>query len=278
MVFASFPAGIYCRGAFNFFSGVYRRMVLFEIAVVVVIILLFMSIRVLNQWEKGVVLTLGKYSYTANPGLNLIIPLIQNLISVDMRIRTLDIPKQEAMTKDNVPVAINAVVYFKVEKAEDAVLKIQEYQYAVSQYAQTALRDVVGNSDLDEVLTDREKLAEQTRGIVDQETNNWGVDITSIKLQDIELPEDLKRIMSRQASAEREKRANITKSEGDKLAAVNLAEAAKIMEKNPAALQLRALQTIDGLGPSPSNTVVLFPMELLELVKSWTGGKKDKKE
>lgn len=253
-------------------------MVLFEIAVFVVVIFLFMSIRVLNQWEKGVVLTLGKYSYTANAGLNLIIPLIQNLISVDMRIRTLDIPKQEAMTKDNVPVAINAVVYFKVENAEDAVLKIQEYQYAVAQYAQTALRDVVGNSDLDEVLTDREKLAEQTRGIVDQETKNWGVDITSIKLQDIELPEDLKRIMSRQASAEREKRANITKSEGDKLAAVNLAEAAKIMEKNPAALQLRALQTIDGLGPSQSNTVVLFPMELLELVKSWTGGKKDKKE
>lgn len=253
-------------------------MVLFELTVFIVLILLFMSIKVLNQWEQGVVLTLGKYSYTANPGLNLIIPLFQNLISVDMRIRTLDIPKQEAMTKDNVPVAINAVVYFKVVKSEDVILKIQDYQYAVSQYAQTALRDVVGNSSLDEVLTDREKLAEQTRSIIDQETNTWGVDITSIKLQDIELPEDLKRIMSRQASAEREKRANITKSEGDKLAAVNLAEAAKIMEKNPAALQLRALQTIDGLGPSPSNTVVLFPMELLELVKSFTGGKKEKKE
>jgi len=274
----AFGARFLLLRAIKFSSGVFRFMVLFEIAVFVVVIFLFMSIRVLNQWEKGVVLTLGKYSYTANAGLNLIIPLIQNLISVDMRIRTLDIPKQEAMTKDNVPVAINAVVYFKVENAEDAVLKIQEYQYAVAQYAQTALRDVVGNSDLDEVLTDREKLAEQTRGIVDQETKNWGVDITSIKLQDIELPEDLKRIMSRQASAEREKRANITKSEGDKLAAVNLAEAAKIMEKNPAALQLRALQTIDGLGPSQSNTVVLFPMELLELVKSWTGGKKDKKE
>ncbi|MBI2445290.1 SPFH domain-containing protein [Candidatus Micrarchaeota archaeon] len=254
-------------------------MVLFELAVIIILVLLFASIRILNQWEQGVILTLGKYSRTAGPGVNLLIPLIQQLISVDMRIRTLDIPKQEAMTKDNVPVAINAVVYFKVEKSEDAILKIQDYQYAVSQYAQTALRDVVGNSTLDEVLTDREKLAEQTRGIVDQETNTWGVDITSIKLQDIELPEDLKRIMSRQASAEREKRANITKSEGDKLAAVNLAEAAKIMEKNPAALQLRALQTIDGLGPSPSNTVVLFPMELLELVKSWTGaGKKEKKD
>lgn len=253
-------------------------MVLFEILVMIVIVLLFLSIKVLNQWEQGVVLTLGKYAYTAGPGINFIIPLIQNLIAVDMRIRTLDIPKQEAMTKDNVPVAINAVVYFKVVKSEDVILKIQDYQYAVSQYAQTALRDVVGNSSLDEVLTDREKLAEQTRNIIDQETNTWGVDITSIKLQDIELPEDLKRIMSRQASAEREKRANITKSEGDKLAAVNLAEAAKIMEKNPAALQLRALQTIDGLGPSPSNTVVLFPMELLELVKSITGGKKEKKE
>lgn len=255
-------------------------MVLFWVAAVVVVFLLFSSIRVLNQWEKGVVLTLGRYTATLEPGLNFVIPLIQSVIQVDMRIRTLDIPKQEAMTKDNVPVAINAVVYFKVEKSEDAILKIQDYQYAVSQYAQTALRDVVGNSTLDEVLTDREKLAEQTRGIVDQETNNWGVDITSIKLQDIELPEDLKRIMSRQASAEREKRANITKSEGDKLAAVNLAAAAKIMESSPAALQLRALQTIDGLGPTPSNTVVLFPMEMIDLVKSWTkvGIKEKKKE
>jgi len=151
----AFGARFLLLRAIKFSSGVFRFMVLFEIAVFVVVIFLFMSIRVLNQWEKGVVLTLGKYSYTANAGLNLIIPLIQNLISVDMRIRTLDIPKQEAMTKDNVPVAINAVVYFKVENAEDAVLKIQEYQYAVAQYAQTALRDVVGNSDLDEVLTDR---------------------------------------------------------------------------------------------------------------------------
>jgi len=255
-------------------------MVLFELVVLLVVILLFASIRVLNQWEKGVVLTLGKYSGTLEPGLNLVIPILQSVIRVDMRIRTLDIPKQEAMTKDNVPVAINAVVYFKVEKAEDAVLKIQDYQYAVAQYAQTALRDVVGNSSMDEVLTDRDKIAEEIRGLVDKETNPWGVDIASIKMQDIELPEDLKRIMSRQASAEREKRANITKSEGDKLAAVNLAAAAKIMESSPAALQLRALQTIDGLGPSPSNTVVLFPMELLELVKTWTGnaGKKDKKD
>lgn len=253
-------------------------MVLFEFIVLVVVILLFASIRILNQWEKGVVLTLGKYSATLEPGLNFVIPLIQNLIRVDMRIRTLDIPKQEAMTKDNVPVAVNAVVYFKVEKAEDAVLKIQDYQYAVAQYAQTALRDVVGNSSMDEVLTDRDKIAEQIRSIVDQETNAWGVDISSIKMQDIELPEDLKRIMSRQASAEREKRANITKSEGDKLAAVNLAAAAKIMESSPAALQLRALQTIDGLGPTPSNTVVLFPMEMIDLVKSWTSGKKDKSD
>ena len=252
-------------------------MVLVELLVLVVIILALSSIRVLNAWEKGVVLTLGKYSKTAESGVNFVIPLFQTLIRVDMRIRTVDIPKQEAMSKDNVPVAVNAVVYFKVERAEDAVLKIQDYQYAVSQYAQTALRDVVGNSSLDEVLTDREKLAEEIRGIVDKETGAWGVDITAIKMQDIELPEDLKRIMSRQASAEREKRANITKSEGDKLAAVNLADAARIMEKAPAAMQLRALQSIDGLGASPSNTVILFPVELMDLLTTLKGGKKDKK-
>ena len=249
-------------------------MVLFEAAIAIIVLLVLASIKVLSQWEKGVVLTLGKYSYTAGPGVNFIIPLFQTLIKLDMRIQTLDIPKQEAMTKDNVPIAVNAVVYFKVEKAEDSVLKIQDYEYAVSQYAQTALRDVVGNSDLDQVLTDRDKIAEEIRGIVDKETNEWGVDITSIKMQDIELPEDLKRIMSRQAAAEREKRANITKSEGDKLAAVNLAAAAKIMESNPGALQLRTLQTIDGLGPTPSNTVVLFPIEVLELLKNLTGKKK----
>lgn len=255
-------------------------MVLIEILVFVIVLVVLGSIRILNAWEKGVVLTLGKYSRTADSGVNFVVPMFQTLIRVDMRIRTVDIPKQEAMTKDNVPVAINAVVYFKVEKAEDAVLKIQDYQYAVSQYAQTALRDVVGNATMDEVLTDRDKIAEEIRGLVDKETNPWGVDISSIKMQDIELPEDLKRIMSRQASAEREKRANITKSEGDKLAAVNLAAAAKIMESSPAALQLRALQTIDGLGPSPSNTVVLFPVELLDLLKSFSGGKgkKDKTE
>lgn len=237
--------------------------------VIIVLIIVALGLRLIQQYETAVVFNLGKFSRVLGPGLHVIIPLIERSVTVDMRILTIDIPRQQAITKDNVPVSINGVVYFKVKDATKAIINVQDYLYAVSQYAQTALRDVVGGMSLDEVLAERQKIGEQIASIVEKQSTNWGLDIDSIKMQDIELPEDMKRIMSRQATAEREKRANITKSEGDKMAAKNLADAARIMSEMPGAMQLRTLQTIDGLGPTPSNTVILVPVELLEAAKGF---------
>ena len=229
------------------------------------IVLVFSSIRIINQYEKGVVFTLGKFTGMRNPGLNFVVPLIQRMVVVDMRVRTIDIEKQQIMTKDNVPVNVNGVVFFKVDKVDDAVIKVQDYEYAISQYAQTALRDVVGGMTLDTILVERQKIGDEIRKIVDKETEQWGLEVQVIKLQDIEVPDDLKRIMSRQAAAEREKRAVVIKSEGDRDAAKNLAAAATIMAKSKGAMQLRTLQTLDGLGPTASNTVIMaLPVEVME--------------
>ena len=198
---------------------------------------------------------------------------------MDVRILTLDIPKQSVMTRDNVPVSVNGVVYFRVSNPEDAVIKIQDYRYAMAQYAQTALRDVIGAMNLDDVLTERQAIGEKIRTVVDEGTNEWGLDVTSIKLQDVDVPDDLKRMMSRQASAEREKRATIIKAEGDKLAAQNLADAAEVMSSMPGGMQLRALQTIDGLGPTASNTVIIpLPLELLDGFKDLASAMKSMRE
>ena len=242
---------------------------------VIVAVYLFSGIRVLDQYEKALTFTLGKYAGTKEPGLRFIFPIIQRLIKVDMRVRTLDIDKQQVMTKDNVPVDVNGVVFFKIQKPEDAIIKVQDFMYAISRQAQTALRDVCGSMDLDTVLTERQKIGEEIRVIVDKETDQWGLDVQVIKLQDIEVPDDLKRIMSRQAAAEREKRANNIKSEGDRDAAKNLAAAADTMTKSRGAMQLRTLQTLDGLGPTSSNTVVLaLPVEVMEFFSKITKGKK----
>lgn len=242
-------------------------------------ILLAFSIRIIQQYETGVVFQLGKYSRTLNPGLNFIIPILEYARVIDMRISTHDIPEQQVITKDNVPVSINGVVYFKVEDAQTAVIKVQNYTYAVSQYAQAALRDVVGGMTLDDLLAERQKIGDEIEEIIQKEAKAWGLQVTAIKLQDVNMPEDLKKIMSRQASAEREKRATITKAEGDKMAALNLADAAKTMAMSPGAMQLRTLQTIDGLGPSPSNTVVLaVPVDILELAKNINAKITEKKQ
>lgn len=240
-------------------------------------IVVALSLRLVQQYETAIVFRLGKMHRTLQPGLNFIIPIIDRSVTVDMRVLTIDIPRQQAITKDNVPVSINGVVYFKVSDASKAIINVQDYVYAVSQYAQTALRDVVGGMTLDDVLAERQKIGEQILEIVEKESAQWGLDITAIKMQDIELPEDMKKIMGRQATAEREKRANITKSEGDKLAARNLADAAKIMAETQGAMQLRTLQTIDGLGPTPSNTVMLVPVELFTGIQNFLEGKKKKK-
>jgi len=234
--------------------------------------LLLFVIKIIYQYERGVVFTLGKYSGTIGPGLNFLIPFVQTMQKVDIRIKTVDIPKQEVMTRDNVPVMVNAVVYFKVNKPEAAVLEIEDYLYAVAQYAQTALRDVVGNSDLDFVLTERDKAADSIKELVDRETEGWGVDITAIKLQDIELPADMKRAMARQAEAEREKRGTIIMSEGELAASGNLAEAAKRLATTPGALHLRTLQTLADVSSDQSNTIVfLTPIEVLRAIEGFGG-------
>ncbi|MFH1306146.1 MAG: slipin family protein [Candidatus Micrarchaeota archaeon] len=243
--------------------------------IVIGIPLLLMTVRIVNEWERGVILTLGRFSRKVTPGLNIIIPVIENLIKVDTRITTIDIPKQEVMTRDNVPVMVNAVVYMRVEDAVKAILKIDNYRYAVAQYAQTALRDVIGEIELDSLLTKREGIAKQIKAIVDTETDEWGVDITNIKLQDVELPANMKRVMARQAEAEREKRATIILSTGEVAAADNLAKAAKILGAHPASLQLRTLQTITDISADPNSKIIIaLPVEILKYFEAATKGKK----
>ena len=226
------------------------------------------GIRVAAQWERGVVLRLGKFQVVKGPGIMYIMPFIDNVRFVNLRLLTLNIPSQQVITKDNVPAAIDGVLFFLVADPEKAVILIQDFAFAIAQYAQATLRDVVGALSLDELLSEREQIQKRIAELVDQRIRDWGLHLDSIRLQDIEMPEDLKRIMSRQASAEREKRATITKAEGDKIAATNLAAAAVIMEKTPGAMKLRTLQTIDSLGAGPANTVVMFPVELAEAIRN----------
>lgn len=235
-----------------------------------IVAVLAFSIRIIQQYQTAVVFTLGRYTRILHPGFNMIVPLIEWTTTVDMRVLTRDIPKQQVITKDNVPVTINGVVYFKVLNASTAIIEVQDYNYAIAQFSQAALRDVVGGMTFDDLLAERQIIGEEIEKIVKKESSNWGLEVVTIKIQDVDVPEELKKMMSRQASAEREKRATITKAEGDKMAALNLAEAAKTMTSSPGAMQLRTLQTIDGLGPTASNTVVLaIPVELMELVKNY---------
>lgn len=228
------------------------------------------AIKVANQWEQGIVLRLGQFQSIRGPGVFFIVPIVDRVRMVDTRVLAADIPRQEVITRDNVPVSINGALFFKVANVEDAVMKIQDFRYGISLLAQTALRDVVGGMVLDELLSERERIGKLVEQAVENDSRQWGLHVTGIRLMDIDMPEDLKRIMSRQAGAEREKRATITKAEGDRLAAENLSAAAATMLGSPGAMQLRTLQTIDGLGPTASNTVVLaVPVEILELARRW---------
>lgn len=227
-------------------------------AIGIVVIYVLKGLRLLYQYERGVVFTLGKFRGVRNPGLCFIWPIFQSMRTVDLRIKTADIPRQEVMTRDNIPVLINTVVYFKVVKPEDAIIKIEDYVFAVQQYTQAALRDVVGNHELDFVLTEREDIAGAIGDMVEQETGDWGVAIESIKIQEIELPADMKRAMARQAEAERERRAVIIASEGELAASENLRGAAVNLSQADGALHLRTLQTIRDIAADPSEKIVLF--------------------
>lgn len=221
------------------------------------------------QWEKALVFRLGRFTQVRGPGMFLVAPFIDSVRTVDARIQTIDIPHRQAITKDNVPVRVDGVIFMRVNDPSAAVIRVQNYTKAVLEYAQTALRDIVGGMTLDQILADRELLGKRVEELVETEIDGWGLDVAAIRIQDIELPEDLKRVMARQASAEREKRATITKAEGDREAAENLAAAAQMMATSPGALQLRTLQSLDSLGTSPSNTIVLaVPVELTQALQS----------
>ena len=233
---------------------------------IVLICIIVSGIRIVNQYERGIVLRLGKYHHTSNPGLRLILPFnIDRLIKVDVRTTPMDIPKQEVITRDNVTVNVDAIVYFKVLNAEKAVLETTNYTYATSTFAQTALRDVTGNFDLDEILSKRDEISVKIREIVDAQTDKWGIDIESVKLQNIELPADMKRAMAKQAEAERERRAAIISAEGEKSAATAVAEAAGLLARTPGALNIRTLQTLEKISSDPSQkTVVMMPTDLFK--------------
>ncbi len=239
-------------------------------ALITFIILIFAflilpGIRIINQYERGIVLRLGKYHRTTEPGLRLIIPYLDKLTKVDVRTTPMDIPKQEVITRDNVTVNVDAVVYFKVLNAEKAVLETTNYSYATSTFAQTALRDVTGNFDLDEILSKRDEISVKIREIVDAQTDKWGIDIENVKLQNIELPADMKRAMAKQAEAERERRAAIISAEGEKAAAGAVVEAANLLSRTPGGLNIRTLQTLEKISSDPSQkTVIMIPSELFK--------------
>jgi len=240
----------------------------------VVLVVVLRSVRLLYEYERGVVFTLGKYAGMRDPGLTLIIPILQTMEKVDMRIKTAEIPRQEVMTKDNIPMLVNAVVYFKVIQPEDAIIKIEDYAFAIRQYTQAALRDVIGNSEMDFVLTEREQIAESIKEIVDSETDGWGIDVESIKIQELELPAEMKRAMAQQAEAERERRAVIIASQGELEASKRLQEAAETMARSPGAMHLRTLQTIRAIAADPSEKIVLFvPSDLGQALMSLGEGK-----
>lgn len=240
----------------------------FVIFLVIVVVLFILSgIKVVNQYERGVVLTLGRFSGLRDPGLRVVVPIFQRMIRVDIRSTPIDVPKQEVITKDNVTVGVDAVVYFRVIDAPKAVLETTNYIYATSQFAQAALRDVAGNADMDELLSKREQISQQIKEIVDAQTDQWGIDVENVKVQNIELPSDMKRAMAKQAEAERERRAVIITAEGEKAAAQAVADAAAMLAKVPGGINIRTLQTLEKISAEPSQkTLFVLPADLTEAV------------
>lgn len=240
---------------------------LYLIIVIAVILLAFL--KQVNQYERGVVFTMGRYSYVMQPGWRLLIPVFQSFRKVDIRVKAVDVPDQKAITRDNVPVIVNAVIYYKVVAAEKAIIEVENFKYAISQYAQTTMRNIVGEATLDELLGQREKIADRIREIVDAETDEWGIKVNNVELKDVSLPESMERTIAKQAEAEREKRAVIINSEGELAASSNIAAAAKTLAETPGALHLRTLQSINDISSDQSNTIVF--MTPLEVLKAFDG-------
>ncbi len=232
------------------------------------VILFFSIIKQINQYERGVVFTLGRFTGTRMPGWRPIVPIIQRLVKVDIRTKTVDVPNQEVITRDNIPVYINAVVYYKINDAPKSIIEVENFRYAVSQLAQTTMRNAVGERTLDELLQKRNEIADTIKLELDKKTDPWGIDVEMLELKDVIIPDDLKRTISKEAEAEREKRAVIIKAQGDREAADNLAAAAETLNTTPGAMHLRTLQAVNDLSSDQSNTTIwMLPIEVLEAVK-----------
>lgn len=242
--------------------------------IIIVVIILLRSIRQVNEYERGVKFRFGKFAKILNPGWNLILPIIESMKKVDIRTKAVDVPEQDAITKDNVSIRINAVLYYKIFDASKAIIAVEDYKYAVAQLAQTTMRNAVGAVSLDELLAERDKISEEICKIVDEATDPWGIKVENVELKDVALPEEMKRVIAKVAEAEREKAAVITKSAGEVEASENLAKAAEIMSSTPGALHLRTLSTINDISSDQSNTIIFaLPIEVLDALK----GKAEKK-
>ena len=243
------------------------------IILLVILIIVLISIRQINEYERGILFRLGKYAKTLNPGWHIILPIIHSYKKVDIRTKAVDVPEQEAITRDNVSIKINAVLYYKIFDASKAVLAVENFGYAVSQLAQTTMRNAVGAVSLDELLGSREKISTEICKVIDEATDPWGIKVENVELKDVALPEEMKRVIAKVAEAEREKQAVITKAAGEVEASNNLAEAARTMSSVPGALHLRTLSTINDVSSDQSNTIIFaIPIEVLEAFK---GGKVD---
>lgn len=247
---------------------------LFIIIIIIVCIILLRSIRQVNEYERGVKFRFGRFNRIMNPGWNLVLPIIESMKKVDIRTKAVDVPEQDAITKDNVSIRINAVLYYKIFDASKAIIAVENYKYAVAQLAQTTMRNAVGAVSLDELLAERDKISEEICKIVDEATDPWGVKVENVELKDVALPEEMKRVIAKVAEAEREKAAVITKAAGEVKASENLAKAAEIMSSTPGALHLRTLSTINDISSDQSNTIIFaLPIEVLDALK----GKAEKK-
>ena len=230
--------------------------------------ILLCSIKQINEYERGILFTFGKYSKVLHPGWKIVLPIIQSYRKVDIRTKAVDVPEQETITKDNVSIRINAVIYYKIFDAGKAICEVQDYYYAVSQLAQTTMRNVVGSVTLDELLSEREKISNGICEVIDKATDPWGVKVENVELKDVSLPEEMKRVIAKAAEAEREKQAILTKAAGEVEAANSLAEAANRMGSTPGALHLRTLSTLNDLSSDQSNTIIFaVPIEVLKAVE-----------
>lgn len=242
----------------------------YEITFTVVVLLIVTSIRQINQYQRGVKFTFGKFTSVMEPGWRIVWPIIQGYQKVDIRTKAVDVPDQNAITRDNVTVKVNAVIYYKVSDANKAIIEVENFQYAISQYAQTTMRNIVGEVTLDELLSSRDKIAERIREIVDKETDAWGLKVQNVELKDVSLPPEMERTIGKQAEAEREKRAVIINSEGELAASQNIAKAAEMLSATPGALHLRTLQSINDMSSDQSNTVVyMVPVEVLRALEGF---------